>query len=151
METPIDKSTIPHDAIDTVIKWLGIGYETTVTRASDRAKIRVRITMEEKAAEKDAELKMLREFHEANVTAHSSAALEHETETKPLPPSSGATCSFSSFSAKVMVDDQGSYYIHPVTGDRVNMPKEGWRRDKLAFRPLKPEDSQPPADPSECP
>jgi len=66
METPIDPKTIPHKAIDTVIKWLGVGYETTVTRKSDCAKIRMRITTEKEALEKEAELKMLREFYEAN-------------------------------------------------------------------------------------
>lgn len=34
----------PHAAIDAVISWLGIGYESTITRRSDGRKITIRIT-----------------------------------------------------------------------------------------------------------
>ena len=60
------------------------------------------------------------------------------------------SCSFSSFSAEVKVDDEGSYYIHPVTGVRVNQPEEGWRQDRVNFHPLEPSGSQPPADLGKC-
>jgi hypothetical protein len=39
-------SPTPHAAIETVIEWLGIGYESTITRRSDGKKITIRITSE---------------------------------------------------------------------------------------------------------
>lgn len=65
-EIPIDKRTIPHEAIDAVIKWLEIGYETKVTRKSDKAKIVIRIISEEEDNNNKAELEMLRKFYVAN-------------------------------------------------------------------------------------
>lgn len=34
----------PHAAIEAVIAWLGIGYESTITRKSDGKRITIRIT-----------------------------------------------------------------------------------------------------------
>jgi hypothetical protein len=45
-ELPIDPRSIPHSAIDEVVRWLGVGYETTVKRKSDGKKIVIRITEE---------------------------------------------------------------------------------------------------------
>ena len=45
-ELPIDPRSIPHSAIDVIIRWLGVGFETTVTRKSDGKKIVIRITEE---------------------------------------------------------------------------------------------------------
>ena len=36
----------PHAALERVIEWLGIGYESTITRKSDGKKITIRITSE---------------------------------------------------------------------------------------------------------
>lgn len=36
----------PHAAIEAVIAWLGIGYQSTITRRSDGKKITIRITSE---------------------------------------------------------------------------------------------------------
>jgi hypothetical protein len=44
-DIPFDSPT-PHAAIETVIDWLGIGYESTITRKSDGKKITIRITDE---------------------------------------------------------------------------------------------------------
>jgi hypothetical protein len=40
------ESPTPHAALEKVIDWLGIGYESTVTRRSDGKKITIRITGE---------------------------------------------------------------------------------------------------------
>ena len=58
-EIPYDSPT-PHDALYQVIEWLGVGFETTLTQRSDRSKLRIRIETEERAKEKDRELKMLK-------------------------------------------------------------------------------------------
>jgi hypothetical protein len=42
---PFDTPT-PHAAIEAVIKWLGIGYQSEITRRSDGKKITIRITGE---------------------------------------------------------------------------------------------------------
>jgi hypothetical protein len=60
MEEPIDPTTIPHEAIDAVIRWLGVNYETEITRKSDGAKMVLRILTKEKHEEKQAELERLR-------------------------------------------------------------------------------------------
>lgn len=65
-DIPIDKSTIPHKAIEQVVDWLEIGYETTITDKRDGSKFVIRILSEEKHAKKEAELKKLREFYSAN-------------------------------------------------------------------------------------
>ena len=77
-DIPIEKSTIPHAAIDQVITWLEVGYETTVTRKSDGSRITIRIETEAKAIEKAETLKMLREFHSENIE------VSHDWGTKEL-------------------------------------------------------------------
>lgn len=45
-DLPFDKPT-PHTAIEAVISWLGVGYQATITRRSDKKKITITITDEE--------------------------------------------------------------------------------------------------------
>jgi hypothetical protein len=44
-DLPFDAPT-PHAAIEAVIAWLGIGYQSTITRRSDGKKITIKITSE---------------------------------------------------------------------------------------------------------
>jgi hypothetical protein len=48
-EVPFENPT-PHDAIYKVIDWLGIGYETIITRHSDKKRIRITIVEEKDEA-----------------------------------------------------------------------------------------------------
>jgi hypothetical protein len=66
MEIPINKNTIPHKAIEQIVDWLGVGYETTITDKRDGSKFVIRIISEEKNAEKEAELKKFRDFYLSN-------------------------------------------------------------------------------------
>jgi hypothetical protein len=60
-----DKPT-PNRAIEKVIAWLGIGYETTVTRRSDKKKITIRITETIDAAKQAETTPNLQAQHQVN-------------------------------------------------------------------------------------
>jgi hypothetical protein len=66
-DTPLkfDKPT-PNRAIEKVIAWLGIGYETTVTRRSDKKKITIRITETIDAAKQAETTPNLQSQHQVN-------------------------------------------------------------------------------------
>lgn len=61
-DIPIDPQTIPHQAIEKVVNWLGINFETTVTRKPDGKKIVIRIMSEDKDNELKAKSTELKSF-----------------------------------------------------------------------------------------